>query len=530
MKSSTCLVALLLLGPLADARAQQPRLGRIDFPSSGRVEAQPYFLRGVLYLHSFEYDSAAKHFRVAQRLDPNFALAFWGEAMTYNHPVWMQQDSVAARAVLARLAPTRALRRAKALLQREKRLLDAIETLYGDGGKEHRDSLYAHDMERLAQDFPGDHEVRTFYALSLLGLSHTGRHVPTYMRAAAIVEEIFRENPEHPGALHYLIHAYDDPVHAPLGLRAARAYADVAPGAAHAQHMTSHIFLAMGMWDDVERANLAAWESTNRRNGHYTHWLSYGYLQRGQVAESERYVESIVRDATRDPTPYKIGYRNLMLAGYLVDTENWSGSWGKYAIDSVRQSMRAPSAPQMEFARGLAALATGRRAIAGGALDSLYASVRSGRVAAATHHQAWLGAVEIMAEMLRAAQLASASLLDSAIVVARLAARLEETLPFEFGPPETIKPPNELLGELLARAERPAEARLAFEQGLARTPNRARSVLGLARASAAMGDSLVAHKYYTRFLEINALAQPRNAEYREAQAFMGTTDRGGGSR
>jgi tetratricopeptide (TPR) repeat protein len=521
MNRSLLVVAGLVLCSVAPAPAQQPRLGKIAFPTSGRAEAQPYFLRGVLYLHSFEYDSAAKLFREAQRLDPNFALAFWGEAMTYNHPIWMQQDSGAARATLGRLAPTRAQRRAKAQTEREKRWLDAVEVLFGDGSKERRDSLYAAEMGRLSFDFPGDHEVQTFYALSLLGTAHTGRDVPTYMRAAAVVEEVFRENPEHPGALHYLIHSYDDPIHAPLGLRAARAYGDVAPNAAHAQHMTSHIFLALGMWDDVERANVAAWESTNRRNGHYTHWLSYAYLQKGQIAESERFVGAIVRDAARDPSPYKVGYRNLMLAGFLIDTENWTGPWTTYALDSVRQPISAPSAPQMDFARGMAALALGRRDIVDRALDSLYASVRGGRLAASEHHQPWLGAVEVMAELLRASQLASALLLDSAIVVARGAVEKQAQLPFEFGPPETIKPPDELLGELLARAHRANEARQAFERAVARTPNRARSVLGLARAAAAMGDSVVAKKYYARWLEGLGHANASSPEWREARAYLG---------
>ncbi|MBC7893933.1 MAG: tetratricopeptide repeat protein, partial [Cytophagaceae bacterium] len=320
-----------------NAVAQGPSLGRITFPTSGRTEAQPLFIRGVLYLHSFEYDSAARAFREAQRLDPTHAMAYWGEAMTYTHPVWHEQDATAARESLKRLAPSAQARRAMAPTAREKRWLDAIEVLYGEGSKERRDTLYAREMERFARDFPGDHEVSAFHALSLLGLPTRGRDLPTYMRAATIAEEVYRENPEHPGALHYLIHAYDDPVHAPLGLRAARAYGAVAPAAAHAQHMTSHIFVAMGLWNDVERANLAAWGASNQRNGHYTHWLSYGYLQKGRVKESRSFVDAIIKDAAADPTPYKLAYMNIMLAGFLVDADGATASLVAHAADSARR-------------------------------------------------------------------------------------------------------------------------------------------------------------------------------------------------
>ena len=509
-------------GPLA--AQSTPRLGSISFATSGRPEAEPFFTRGVLYLHSFEYDSAALSFRQAQALDPNYAMAYWGEAMTYTHPVWYQQDIPAARAALQRLGVTAAERRAKASTAREKRWLGAVEVLYGDGPKERRDTLYAQEMERFARDFPGDHEVHVFYALSLLGLSSTGRDVPTYMRAAAIVEEVYRENPEHPGALHVLIHAYDDPVHAPLGLRAARAYSVVAPGAAHAQHMTSHIFVALGMWDDVERANIAAWEASGRRNGHYTHWLSYGYLQKGRVADARRYVSAIIRDAAQDPTPYKLGYMNIMLAGYLVDAGEGSTAWVHYAADSAGRAggpgVLRSEASALDFAAGVAALKRGdvaaARRLRGAIAERVSAAARS----AGDRHVSGLASSEIMGRMLDAVTLASVGQRDSAIAVARATAEREASLPFEFGPPETVKPPLELLGELLLDAGRLAEARAAFEKALARTPNRSRSVLGLARAHAAQGNVATGARYYARFLANCVGAEERSQEMKEAEEFL----------
>src|SRR5439155_875072 len=156
---------------------------------------------------------------------------------------------------LLRLGPTSEARRAKAPTTRERAYLDAVEILYGDGPKARRDTAYSRAMERLVARFAADREAQVFYAASLLGLSQGVRNVPTYMRAAAIVGRVFRDNPDHPGAAHLLIHCYDDPIHAPLGLAAARAYSKIAPDAAHAQHMTTHIFLALGMWDDVVSQN-----------------------------------------------------------------------------------------------------------------------------------------------------------------------------------------------------------------------------------------------------------------------------------
>ncbi|MEP6905888.1 MAG: hypothetical protein ABI875_07365, partial [Gemmatimonadales bacterium] len=279
----TWMTAALVFGAMAlcASPVSGQALGTIDFPTSGSLAAQAPFIRGVLFMHSFEYPSALAEFQKAEQADPNFAMAYWGEAMTYTHPRWNQQDRAKARAALARLAPTPAARLAKAPTAREKEYLEAVEILYGDGTKEKRDTLYSAAMGRISARYPDDLEAKAFYALSLIGLSQDVRSVPTYVRAAALAEEIFRKNPDHPGAAHYIIHAFDDPVHAPLGLYAARAYSKIAPGAAHAQHMTTHIFLALGLWDDVVSQNEIALgpETDKYTPNHYSEWLSYGYLQ-----------------------------------------------------------------------------------------------------------------------------------------------------------------------------------------------------------------------------------------------------------
>ena len=180
---------------------------------------------------------------------------------------------------------------------REKGYLAAVETLYGEGSKIDRDYDYSEAMRGLSERYPEDMEAKSFYALSVLGTTQGERDFSVFMRAGAIVEEVFAVNPRHPGAAHYLIHSYDDPVHAPLGLRAARVYAEIAPAASHAQHMISHIFVAMGDWENSVESNVKAWNVSVERakrknldadaqNYHAHYWLMYSYLQLGQYEEA----------------------------------------------------------------------------------------------------------------------------------------------------------------------------------------------------------------------------------------------------
>ena len=206
------LAALLLLAVGCSPAASEPEpdstpyvhiegLGSLHFPNSGAAQAQDPFLRGVLLMHSFEFEPAAEAFRAAQEADPDFALAYWGEAMTYNHPLWQEQDRDAALDALGRLGATPEERAAKAGTERERLYLEAIETLYAPtGSKTARDQRYMEAMRRLLEAYPEDDEARAFYALSILGSRDGSRDFATYMRAAATVQPVFDANPDHPGA------------------------------------------------------------------------------------------------------------------------------------------------------------------------------------------------------------------------------------------------------------------------------------------------------------------------------------------
>ena len=206
----------ILLATALVCAAQTTNLGHIDFPTSGTPEAQKHFIQGMLLLHSFEYEDARDEFQAASKIEPRFAMAYWGEALTHTHPLWMQQDVPAARAALSRLAPSKEARLAAAPTEREKDYLSSVELLYGDGDKLSRDLAYAAALGRMHEKYPNDMDAASLYALALMGTCQDQRDAAVYMRAAAVVEEVFAKAPEHPGAIHYMIHAYDDPIHAPL--------------------------------------------------------------------------------------------------------------------------------------------------------------------------------------------------------------------------------------------------------------------------------------------------------------------------
>lgn len=473
--------ALAALTACSTSTSAQARLGTIDFPTSGSPQAEPHFIRGVLFMHSFEYDSASIEFRKAQSADSSFALAYWGEAMTHTHPVWNEQDLVAARGILDRLGNSAAERKAKAPTHREQMYLDAVEILYGDGSKERRDTLYSQAMKRLVDAHPEDTEAKAFYALSLIGLSQGTRNVETYVRAGRIAEEIFKTNPDHPGAAHYVIHAYDDPSNAARGLAAARAYSKIAPGAAHAQHMTTHIFLALGMWDEVVSQNEIAsgHDHDSWRPGHYTQWLNYAYLQQG------RYNDALhMLDRMKDPPATPRGQWALasMRARYLIETEQWDAPIGKWVADAA--TLGAGGGPQLAFATGFRAARQGDLAVIAKALNDMKA----------------MGAAEesdaIMEMELRAVLGYAEGRKEEALSIMREATRREAAMAVEFGPPVVIKPSYELYGEMLLDAGNAREAHAAFTRALQRTPRRTRSLLGLARAAKAMGDGAAAQRAY----------------------------------
>jgi len=461
-------VAALNLCGCSGEEATPQGLGRIEFPNSGAAESQADFLEGVLLLHSFEYEDAREAFQRARKIDPGFALAAWGEALTHYHPVWNREEPEQGRDALTD-APD-------ASTDREAAYLAAARVLFGDGEREQRWADYASVMEEVAERYPEDLEARTFWAVSLFGTTGGERDFRTYMRVGSIVEEVFMTNREHPGALHYLIHAYDDPVHAALGLRAARRYAAVAPSAAHALHMPSHVFFALGMWHESIASNIDSFQAAEdrvarkglgaeSRGYHALWWLEYALLQQGRFAEAREKLDIAAADASANNSARIRLHYSTMRSHYLIETEDWNAELPRVAVEDLEDRARGTAI----FTDGLAALRSGDLAGAKAALEAIPA-VESGPRIDALELEGLILIEEGQAEQ--------------GLEKLALAAALEDRTPLDFGPPDPIKPAHELLGEVLLTMGFPERAAEQFRAALERAPGRRLSLDGLKRASA----------------------------------------------
>src|ERR1700752_280153 len=544
MKRSFVLLVALIIALTITIRAQESQLGRVEFPTSGSQKAQAHFLRGLAALHSFWYEEALEAFRESTKIEPDFAMGYWGEAMTYNHPLWSEQDLSAARAVLTKIKET------PKLTDRERAYLNAVRLLYGEGDKRARDTAYSAAMEKIYHAYPDDLDAAAFYSLSLLGLTGGEKGYRFQAKAGAIALEVYQKNSNHPGAAHYIIHAFDDPDHAILALPAARRYASIAPEAPHARHMPSHIFLQLGMWPEAAASNEAAWESSDAwmkrknlpvsvRDYHSLHWLLYAYLQQGRYNDAEKLLnlmKKVMSESTYDnklrPGYYENNYAN-MAAAFVVETERWNlatelfpenkapatseqasmtGSHGSHnaapaSSGTAGATMRTSSASVTLplFIRGPAAASNGS------AVDqevNALQALRSSR-----------GSSEILELEIKALSASMKKDHAQAIELMRKATALEEATNAPYGPPSLIKPSHELFGEILLRAGKPAEASEQFKVSLLRQPNRARSLLGAARAAAQTANNATAKTTYTALIEQWKQADINLLELREARNY-----------
>jgi tetratricopeptide (TPR) repeat protein len=484
-------------GPVRSVSAQASgaaQLGTINFPTSAKPAAQALFLTGVKANYNFEFDLAGEAFRDAQKADPDFALAYWGEALSYNHPLWAQQDLAAARRALERLAPTAAARAAKAPAGTERDLMEAAEILFGAGDKLVRDIAYADALKKIHLKYPKDDEIACLYALALLGTGRPGvPNARNAMQAAAISQDIFQRNPQHPGAAHYIIHAFDDPDHAILSLPAARAYSKIAPSAAHALHMPSHIFVQLGMWDDVIASNTIAYKAAvdlaeakklprGREDFHTLSWLQYAYLQEGKFDEAQTCVDQAKAVADKDAAPnVRDGYAS-MKARQVVETARWE----KLALPTG--AVKDGGAPGYDgsaaylLAAGLSAAKLGDLATANVAVEKLTAM----RTQAESGSNAYRA--KPFAIMEKEVQAAVATAQKDTATAERLlkeATVIELALDAPSGPPDPIKPSFELYGELLSDLGRTPDAAVQYQQSLQRMPNRRAALQGLQKAAPA---------------------------------------------
>jgi hypothetical protein len=465
-------------------------LGTIDFPTSANTLAQTHFIEGIKDLHSFAYDEAALAFQAAEKADPGFVLAYWGEAASYYHSLWHQYNFPASRAALLKLGPTLDSRLAKARNDKERAYLESQDILlHGTGdvspGEIHaRDLAYADALAKLHDRWPDDDEITTFYALALLSSVRPGDS--GYRRqalAASILLPIFQKNPDHPGAAHFIIHAFDDSDLAILALPAARVYAKIAPDAPHALHMPSHIFVRLGLWDDVRSSNTAAYASNERliarlhvpeghEDFHALSWLQYANLQLHRFDEAAQDLEFARQTLVRNPNSDAVrnGYLT-MRARQVIETESW-------ADQSLEPDGLKPNGPWL-FAAGLSAAHRKDFDTALRAVDALKQLANGPGTGAGDSVPATEPAI-IEAKEIEAEIALQRGNTKDALTVAHEASDIELSLRSPSGPPEPIKPAPEFYAELLAQTGAGTDAATVYKQQLLRTPNRTLSVKGLA--------------------------------------------------
>jgi tetratricopeptide (TPR) repeat protein len=522
--TSLALLLLLLVGVLAFAAFAQnnddedkdhhhhedlteTQLGTVHFPISCNASVQNSFARGVALLHSFWYEEAEKEFVAMAKDDPNCAMAHWGVAMSLWHQLWNEPDAKVIARGLSEVEAGQKL--ASSATPREQLYLAAIGAFYSNSGKlDHaaRAKAYSDAMKKLYESYPDDHEAATFYALSLLA-SETDDD-PTFAnrkQAAAILEKLFATEPDHPGVAHYLIHTYDKPQLAELGIPAARRYAEIAPASPHALHMPSHIFARVGLWQDDIKSNLASIAATRKTaamgmggEGHQFHamdFLFYAYMQSGRESDARALMDEL-KQMPEMHDMYGVGFdphlatEARFAALYPLEMRDWSTA-------ASLTPMTVPSTAEDSFGYWAKAI--------GAAHLHQTEEVRKDVAAIAASHQKFVDAkkkdfAEATESDLKQAQawLAfSENKYDDAVAILGPMAEKEESLGDE---PQGI-PAREMIADMLLEAKRPQQALVEYQRDLKFSPNRFNALYGAARAAEAIGKLSDANEYYAQLLK-----------------------------
>jgi tetratricopeptide (TPR) repeat protein len=468
--------------------------------------------RAVLLLHNFEYEDASELFIAAQQKDPDFTLAYWGEAMTYDHPVWGDLDIDKSRAALKKLGDTPEIRQSKCKTGMERDLVQSVEILFGEGSKPDRQKKYSEFMATLYQKYPGNNEITAFYSLSLLGVKKSWSEWESHnVEAARLATEILKRDPNHPGALHYLVHANDHPQHANDGLDAANRYSVAASYAGHALHMPSHIYLALGMWDDVVKSNEISWKASvdrkekkqldNDKYSYHSHlWLQYGYLQQGRFARAKELLENQTRFTNEKPSAQARVHLLQMKGHYLIETQDWNSPIADLVIKT--DDIMTGSQYNSMLLQGYKAFkgndkATLTKVIAG--LEEKLAS--DSQVQKANENMTICGVTRFVntipttqeiqggQKQLKKLQALHAWLDND---VKKADDLFKESLPKEgagvIGPPFFLLPAYEIYGDFLLAQNKPSEAFDQYGKSLLASPNRIVALKGQLKAAKLMND------------------------------------------
>lgn len=525
-------VLTISLVPTALQAQAVGKVGEVGFPVSCSAEAQQQFTRAVALLHSFWYEEAVKAFTGVAETDPSCAMAYWGVAMSNWYPLWYPPGAAALKAGSDAVAKAQSI---GAKTDRERDYIDAIATFYRDSDKldnRTRSVAYEKAMEQVYSRYPDDREAGVFYALALNATAlPTDKTYANQEKAAQILQRVFAEQPNHPGAAHYLIHSYDSAPLANLGLPAAICYADIAPSVPHALHMPSHIFTRVGQWQnsiDSNRAsadagqNYAAkvfgpgvvWDQTL----HAMDYLEYSYLQTGQDGEAKRVLDQLMSYQKAIPSSLAAAYAIAAIpARYAVERQNWAEAAALPEPRITSPGNEYPwTAPMITYARALGAAHTGDFAGAQAEIGKLEAARDALTQAKNTY---WAGQVDVEARSASAVLAQAQGRKDEALTLMRSAADLEDASDKHPVTPGSIVPARELLGDMLLEANQPAEALAEYERSLNSAPNRFHGLAGAAAAAERAGDAAKAKLYREKLVQV-AAADSDRPELLTAKRFL----------
>ena len=528
MKSVRSFVLLtiltLLSAPVGIAQEKTTeQLGKVNFPVSCSPKAQEQFERGVAMLHSYWFMEGGKVFEAIVREEPSCVMAYWGLAVNLlgNSLVGPPpaKDAQKAWEVLDKA-------KGEAKTQRERDWIQALSTYYRDHDKVSVDDrllAYTKAMEQLTQRYPDDFEAWAYYALTLQASApKTDKIYSNQQKSAAILEKLYKQNPQHPGVSHYLIHAYDYPPLADKGIESARRYAGIAPAAPHARHMPSHIYSMVGLWEESIASNRSALQ-VQKDYYHATDFMVYAHLQLAQDAKAKALIDEI----------YKIGRDDLL------NKDNIGGTLGVYTALAViparyalergdwKEAAALPAVPSkrlmaeslIRFTRGLGMARSGDVAGAKSEVEAIQGIQKALLKAKDTY---WAARSEEQILAVSAWVAFSEGSREQAVKLMRSAADGEDGSVKNVAMENRLYPMRELFAELLLETGQPAPALREFEAALKENPNRYRGLYGAARAAQESGDRQKAGTYYAKFVAVSAKADTNRPEIAQAKTFLAT--------
>lgn len=527
-------LALAEPAPQSDHQHHLEQLGRVTFETSCSPQAHAIFLRGLTLLHSFEYPQAEAAFNEAAVADPSCAIAHWGAAMSLYHPLWAPPT----KAELERAHESLAKAEAKpAGTERERDYVAAVATYYRDSDKlDHKARALAYNaaMAELHKSYPADREAAIFYALSQVAAG-TMDNDPNFSRekdAAGILNSVLKEEPDHPGVAHYLIHNFDYPPLADLAVPAAKRYATIAPDSPHAQHMPSHIFTRLGLWEDSIASNLkseAAAQALVKSEGfdgasaeqlHAMDYLAYAYLQTGQEAGAQRVLASLNGIQKVNPPIFSAAYAATAIPARIeLENRRWKEAASLKLQDNVSklvplENFRWAEA-HIHFARAIGAARSGDATLARDEVGRLKAIEDALVIPPGTYD--WRKQVSIERQVAEAWLASAEGKKDEAVKLMSAAADLDDATEKHPVTPGAIMPAREQLGEMLLEQGRAGEALAAYEASLKRAPRRLIGLYGAARAAKLAGDAAKASRYYAELVEVTKASDGTRAEIKEAR-------------